>query len=167
MKVRTANTPGRIALAPGNPAAASGHASPIARLLLLGIAFSIGCGGLLSSTRVAQAGWTDWLSPSDSQSQKAKKTVKKAGIRQPTKKPATATGRMIDSVTSAPKKMVASSMSALLPGKKTTATKSRTVPRKLVSDQNKPSTLQRLFSAPAKDQPLTVTEWMAQPRPKP
>ena len=178
MKVRTANTADRLALAPGQPATASAQASsaqalsaqasPVARLVLLGIAFSIGCGGLLSSTRVAQAGLTDWLSPSDSQSQKAKKTIKKAGIRQPVKKPTTATGRLFDSVASAPKKMVTSSMSALLPGKKPSAsTKSRTVPRKLVSDQNKPSALQRLFSAPKKDQPLTVTEWMAQPRPKP
>jgi hypothetical protein len=146
---------------------ASRQAAPAYRAALVGCAVLLSVGLLLSSARPAQAGWTDWLSPSDSQSQSAKRTVKKAGIRQATKKPTSATSRMVESVTSAPKKMMTSSMSALLPGKKTTSSKSHTVPRKMVSDKNQPSLLGRLFTNPEKDKPLTVTEWMAQPRPKP
>ena len=167
MGVLAVNTAGRAAIAPSSIVQGSGRCAPAGRAVVIGVALLLAVGGLLSLPPVAQAGWTDWLSPSDTQSQKAKKTVKKAGIRQTTKKPTTATGRMLDSVASAPRKVVANSMAALLPSKKTTPTKSRTVPRKLVSDQKQPSMLKRLFTSPEKDKPLTVTEWMAQPRPKP
>ena len=136
------------------------------RAIVLSLLLSLAVAWVFSSARVAQAGWTDWFSSSDSQGPKTKKPVKKAGINQSNKKPTTATCRMLDSMTSAPKKMVTSSMSALLPGKKTTTSKSRTVPRKLVSEQ-KPSMLKQLFTDPKKKDPLTVNEWMSQPRPKP
>jgi hypothetical protein len=160
------NTAGRTAIVRCLAAPTVGKSAPACRAVLVGIALALSVGTLLSATRVAQAGLADWLSSGDSQSQKPKKTVKKAGIRQTTKKPTSATSRMLDNLTSAPKKMMTSSMSAMLPGKKTTSSKSRTVPRKLVSDKNQPSMLQRLFTNPEKDKPLTVTEWIAQPRPK-
>ena len=167
MGVQTVNTAGRTAIVPELAVPAVGRSARGSRALLIGMVLSLSVGTLLSAPRNAQAGLTDWLSSSDSQSQKAKKTVKKAGIRQATKKPTSATSRMLESVTSAPKKMVTTSMSALLPGKTTSSSKSRTVPRKMVSDKKQPSMLQRLFTNPEKDKPLTVTEWMAQPRPKP
>jgi hypothetical protein len=168
MKARAVNTADRAAKAPSHIVPAPGTLVPaIHAVVVIGVVLSLFLGLPLSSARVAQAGWTDWLSSSDNQSQPAKRTVKKAGIRQANKKPATAAGRMLDSVTSAPKKVMSSSMSALLPGKKPTATKSRTVPRKLVSDKSQPSMLKRLFTSPKQDKPLTVNEWMAQPRPKP
>ncbi|HEX4147075.1 MAG TPA: hypothetical protein VHY91_26495 [Pirellulales bacterium] len=163
MQLPTVNAARRTAIVP-DAVPAPRQFAPAARAV---VALSLAVGLLLPAAQVAQAGWTDWLSPSDSQSQPAKRTVKKAGIRQPTKRPTTAAGRMLDSVTSAPKKMMTSSMGAMLPGKKPTSAKSRTVPRKLVSEKSQPSMLQRLFTTPQKDKPLTVTEWMAQPRPKP
>jgi hypothetical protein len=125
---------------------------------------SLSAGLLFSSARAAQAGLSDLFSSSSNQSQTSNRTITKAGIGQ-NKKHTTATRRMLDSVTSAPRKMMGSTMSALLPGKKPTTSKSRTIPRKLVSDQ-KPSMLKRLFTEPQPQQPQTVTEWMSQPRPK-
>ncbi len=166
------NTAGRtppLCTAPSQ--ATSIRAVPICRAVIVSLLLTVGVS--LAGPRVAQAGLADWWSapagtmPAKS---KAKKPAKKAGMFQNnTKKPTSATGRMMDSLVSGPNKMMKSSMSALLPGKPTTSTsKSRTVPRKMVSDQKQPSMLGRLFT-PQKptDQTQTVTEWMAQPRPKP
>jgi hypothetical protein len=137
----------------------------VRRAILLGLALLLAIGPPLAAPSAARAGLSDLFSTSEPA--KPKKTVKKAGMFQNTKKPTTATGRMFNSLMSGPNKMTASAMSALLPGKKTTPTsKSRTVPRKMVSDQQEPSMLGKLF-APKKQAPQTVTEWMQQPRPKP
>ncbi|HTU26508.1 MAG TPA: hypothetical protein VMF30_13970 [Pirellulales bacterium] len=124
--------------------------------------------GLVLSSGVVHAGLSDWLSSSDAgqKQQPQKHVVKKAGIGQSTKKPTSTASRMFNSITSAPRKVATNTMSALVPSKKTAPSKSRTVPRKLVSNE-KPSMLKNLFAPPPKKQPMTVTEWVAQPRPKP
>ena len=170
MRVRAVNT----APLPAAPIQiATANAAAIRRAAVLCVALTLALGQSLGAPPAAQAGWADWFSSSDSTKPKAnaKKPAKKAGMLQGsaknTKKPTTATGRMIDSVMSGPNKMMKSSMAALLPGKQPASTKSRTVPRKMVSDQKQPSMLSRLFTAKKPESPQTVTEWLAQPRPKP
>jgi hypothetical protein len=129
--------------------------------LLLGLAFSLGV------TAFAEAGVADWFSSSNQQPAQKPRTVKKAGLKTQASKKKSPTSKMLGQLTSGPKNLVSSTKALFTPDKPASHSVSRGVPRKMVADKPaQPSMLQRLFTPPQPQPARTVSEWIAQERPK-
>jgi hypothetical protein len=139
--------------------------SSIRRAIILTVALLLGLAFSLTVSSLAHAGWSDWMSPPDQPAQKPR-TVKKAGLNTKPIKKKSATSKAFAQMTSAPRSLVSGTKSLFSSDKPVTHSVTRSVPRKMVADKQKPSMLSRLFTPQPVQQPRTVTEFLSQKRPQ-